>query len=503
MAEMPAAIPANDCRKAVAFAYTYFYQPFGLRLQQLVFSNTQDVATWISQLECRLCSGWSSLRRRDGLRYISESFIFISGSITIHADNMSTPSPLGTPSIATTEQIRAQFPALARQHNGYSAAYLDGPGGTQTPQVVVDAVVDYLINHNANTHWEYPTSHETDAIIESARHTLADFLNASGEEIVFGPNTTTMIYHLSRALGRSFGPGDEIVVTELDHHANVAPWQALVVERGLTLKVAQMDPESGQLDWGDFERQVTPKTKLVAFGAGCNALGTVNRFRDAVELAHSVGALALIDAVHYAPYFLCDVKETDCDFLACSAYKFYGPHASVFYARQELLESIDFPKLQPAPDNGPERAEMGTQIHEGIAGAAAAVDFYASLVGGTGTRRELLQSAFAGLREHSRPLVERLWGELSRINGVRLYGPPPEADRTPTVSFTIRNVVSTEVARRMAERGLFLSHGDFYAETVIERLGLAPEGLVRVGCACYTSDEEIERLIETAREIAA
>ena len=416
-----------------------------------------------------------------------------------------TPSPQQLSQITSTENIRAEFPALERTHNGYAVAYFDAPGGTQTPRIVVDAVVDYLVNHNANTHWEYPTSHETDAILESARHTFADFLNASANEIVFGPNTTTMIYHLSRALGRTLGPGDEVVITELEHHANVAPWQALVVERGVTLHVAQMDPESGQLDWNDFERLVTKKTKVVSFGAGCNALGTVNRFRDAVELAHSVGAYALVDAVHYAPYFLCDVKETDCDFMTASAYKFYGPHASVFYGKQDLLESIDFPKLQPAPDTAPERAEMGTQIHEGIAGAAAAVDFYASLAvqpETTLTRRQRLEATFAGLRDHSRPQVKRLWEELSRIKGVRLYGPPPDVQRTPTVSFTIEKVASTEVARRMAERGLFVSHGDFYAQTVIERLGLAPEGLVRVGCACYTSDEEVDRLIEAAREIS-
>ena len=377
---------------------------------------------------------------------------------------------------------------------------------------MVDAVSDYLVNHNANTHWEYPSSHETDAIIESARHTFADFLNAESNEIAFGPNTTTMIYHLSRALGRTLGPGDEVVITELEHHANVAPWQALVVERGITLNVAQMDTETGQLDWSDFERLVTNKTKVVAFGAGCNALGTVNRFRDAVELAHSVGALALVDAVHYAPYFLCDVKDMNCDFLTCSGYKFYGPHMSVFFGKKELLESIDFPRLEPAPNYAPERAEMGTQNHEGIAGAAAAVDFYASLARGTDfslcdsdrqitdsslghNRRAALTSAFAGLRAHSAPQVARLWEELSRIKGVRLYGPPPHVARTPTVSFTVRGVASTEVARQLAEKGLFVSHGDFYAQTVVDRLGLQPEGLVRVGCACYTSDEEVERLI--------
>src|SRR6266850_729983 len=377
-------------------------------------------------------------------------------------------------STISTEEIRRQFPALERLHNGFPIAYFDGAGGTQTPSTVVNAVADYLLNHNANTHWEYLTSHETDAIIESARHTFADFLNAAADEIVFGPNTTTMIYHLSRALGRSLGPGDEIVITELEHHANVAPWQALEIERGVRLNICQMDPETG----------------------------------------HSAGALALVDAVHYAPYFPCDVKATDCDFLTCSAYKIYGPHVSVFYGKRDLLESIDFPKLEPAPNNAPERVEMGTQNHEGIAGAAAAVEFYASLAGDTSissvdlaqdtraTRRQRLTSAFNGLRGHSAPQVKRLWEELLRINGVRLYGPPPDVERTPTISFVVKDVTSTDVARRLAERGLFASHGDFYAQTVIERLGLAPEGLVRVGCACYTSDEEIERLIEAVREIA-
>jgi len=418
---------------------------------------------------------------------------------------MSTPSPHPVNQIASTAEIRAQFPALDREHNGHPVAYFDAPGGTQTPRVVVDAVADYLLNHNANTHWEYPTSHETDAIIEEARHTFADFLNASANEIVFGPNTTSIIYHLSRALGRTFGPGDEILITELEHHANVAPWQALVKERGVTLNVAQMDPESGQLDWSDFERLISPRTKVVAFGAGCNALGTVNDYRRAVETAHSVGALALVDAVHYAPYFLCDVKDMDCDFLTCSAYKFYGPHVSVFYGKSDLLESIDFPKLEPAPNRGPERVEMGTLNHEGIAGAAAAVDFYASLAAQAGSlrsRREQLQTGFAGLRAHSAPQVKRLWEALSGIPGVRLFGPTPHVARTPTIAFTVDQVASTEVARRLSERGLFVSHGDFYAQTVVDRLGLQPEGLVRVGCACYTSDDEIDRLIESVRELA-
>ena len=429
-------------------------------------------------------------------------------------NEMSTTIRQPTMQAVSIEKVREQFPALRRRYQKHPVAYFDGAGGTQTPSIVVDAVADYLLNHNANTHWEYPTSHETDAIIESARQAFSDFLNATPSEIAFGPNTTTMIYHLSRALGRTLGRGDEIVITELEHHANVAPWQALVKERGVTLNVAQMDPETGQLDGSDFARLITKNTKVVAFSAASNALGTVNDFRRAVELAHSVGALALVDAVHYAPYFLCDVKAIDCDFLTCSAYKFYGPHVSVFYGKKHLLESVDFPRLEPAPSTAPERVEMGTQNHEGIAGAAAAVEFYASLAGyrtgsgsdrisdSTSPRRDFLQSAFASLRAHSAPQVKRLWEELSKTRGVTLYGPPPEVERTPTVSFIVRNVASTEVARRLAERGLFASHGDFYAATVIDRLGLAPEGLVRVGCACYTNEEEIERLIEAVQAIA-
>jgi len=478
-----------------------------------VFPNAQRFKLVPVQLQCRVYLVRAGSRKN--FEVISDSIAQPTKRTLAGVIAMSTASKQQLARIASTEEIRAQFPAVAREHNGYPVAYFDAPGGTQTPRAVVDAVADYLLNHNANTHWEYPTSHETDAIIETARHTFADFLNASPNEIVFGPNTTSMIYHLSRALGRTLGPGDEIVITELEHHANVAPWQALVAERGLTLNVAQMDPESGQLDWNDFERLVNKRTKMVAFGAGCNALGTVNDYRAAVELAHSVGALALVDAVHYAPYFLCDVKEIGCDFLTCSAYKFYGPHVSVFYGKQNLLESIDFTKLQPAPNTAPERVEMGTLNHEGIAGAAAAVDFYASLSSSTGvppvndlaqdaraTRRDLLQSAFTGLRAHSSPQVKQLWDSLSRINGVRLYGPSPDVERTPTVSFVVKKVASTEVARRLAERGLFVSHGDFYAQTVVDRLNLQPEGLVRVGCACYTSNEEVERLIDSIEEIA-
>ncbi len=411
----------------------------------------------------------------------------------------------GTHQRATTalavDDIRARFPALERKHQGVPVAYFDGPGGTQVPSAVVDAMVDYLCHHNANTHWNYPTSAETDAIIAQSRETLADFVGGAPDEIVFGANATTIAFHLSRALGRVFTEGDEIVVTELDHHANVGPWQALARERGCQLRVVRMDRATGTLDWEDFERKVSSRTKLVAVGAASNAVGTINDVALATRLAHSVGAYTFVDAVHYVPHHLADVQAIGCDFFIFSAYKCYGPHIGVLWCRREVLESLPFAKLQPAPDNTPDRAETGTQSHESIAGAAAAVDFLASI--GTGAaRREKLEVAFAALHHRASILTQQLWTGLAEIDGVTLYGPLPDAPRTPTVSFTVRGVASSQVARRLAERGLFVSHGDFYAATVIERLGLGAEGLVRAGCACYTSAGEIDRLVQGVRDIA-
>ena len=243
-------------------------------------------------------------------------------------------------------------------------------------------MADYLYHHNANAHWAFPTSHETDEAIADARHALADFLNASPGEVAFGANMTTLTFHLARSLGRGYGPGDEIVVTELDHHANVDPWRALERERGVTIRVARMVPETGQLDRDDLRRQIGDRTRLVAIGAASNALGTINDVAEAVRSAHAAGALVFVDAVHYAPHRLIDVREWDCDFLACSAYKFYGPHVGVLYGKHDLLQALDVPKLRPAPDTAPERLETGTQNHEGIVGAAAAVEFLASLAEG-------------------------------------------------------------------------------------------------------------------------
>ncbi len=380
-------------------------------------------------------------------------------------------------------------------------AYFDGPGGTQVPRAVVTAMADYLYHHNANTHWAYPTSAETDASIESARHTCADFLNAAAAEIIFGANMTTLTFHLARALSVNWGAGDELVVTELDHHANIAPWQRLARERGVTVRTVRLIPETGQLDWEEFEKSVHGRTRLIAIGAASNALGTINEVARAVALARKFQAQVFVDAVHFVPHEIADVRALDCDFLAMSAYKFYGPHIGVLYCKGDLIDAIDFPRLLPAPDKGPERGETGTQNHEGILGAAAAIDFLASLGNGASKRAQLI-TVYSELHRRSLELVQQLWHGLASIEGVRLYGPPPDAARTATVSFVVDRVSSTEVARQLAERGLFLSHGDFYATTVVERLGLGDEGLVRAGCACYTTKEEVERLVKGVAEIA-
>src|SRR5437773_9083674 len=381
-----------------------------------------------------------------------------------------------TAAMMSTEEIRRCFPALARTHNGYPVAYFDGPGGTQVPRPVVEAMNDYLYHHSANTHWAYPTSEETDAIIDSARSVLADFLNARPTEIVFGANMTALTFHLARALGRGYERDDEILVTELDHHANIAPWHALEKEGGVKVRMVKMIPETGELDWDDFSRQLSGRTKLVAIGAASNALGTINDVRRAAKMAHSLGAQIFIDAVHYAPHALIDVRDWDCDFLACSAYKFYGPHIGILFGRHDLLGSLDFPKLLPAPDSAPERAETGTQNHEGIAGAAAAGDCLASLASGA-TRRERLRAAFQRLHDRGDALFTQLWDGRREMERVRLYGQPAGTKRTPTIAFTVNGIPSIEVARKLAQRGVFLSHGDFYAMTVVERLGQTRHGV--------------------------
>lgn len=401
--------------------------------------------------------------------------------------------------VASTSTIRSHFPALERVHHGHPVAYFDGPGGTQVPRAVVEAMTDYLFHHNANTHWAYPTSHETDALLLESRAALADFLNATPESVVFGQNMTTLTFHLARALVREWSTGDQIIVTDLDHHANIDPWRDLARVHGLRVRAARFDPDSGELDWDHLESLVNRHTRLIAIGAASNAIGTINDIPRAAHLARSAGALSFVDAVHYAPHVLCDVADLGCDFLTCSPYKFYGPHAGVLYGSPSLLEELDVPRLLPAPSKGPERLETGTLSHEAIVGAAAAVDFLSSL-SDSGSRRASLTSTYSELQVRAHALFQRLWDGLRNIPGVTCYGPPPQADRTPTLGFTVRGLSAEETCRQLAERGLFLSHGDFYAMTVILRLGV--EGLVRAGCACYTTREEIDCLVSAVANIA-
>ncbi len=292
-------------------------------------------------------------------------------------------------------------------------------------------------------------------------------------------------------------------MTELDHHANVDTWKALERERGVAVRTVRMRPETGQLDEADLADAIRPGVRLVAIGAASNALGTINDVARVCRLAREAGALSFVDAVHFAPHAFIDVGRMGCDFLACSPYKFYGPHLGVLWGRRELIEALDVPRLVPAPDWAPERLETGTLSHEGIVGAAAAVDFLVSLAEGEEfARRDRLAAAFAELHRRGRRLFERLWAGLERIEGVTLYGPPPSAPRTPTLAFVLAGRTADEVAEALGRRGLYLSSGDFYALTVVERLGHARDGVVRAGCACYTTEEEVDRLVAAVAEVA-
>jgi cysteine desulfurase family protein (TIGR01976 family) len=399
--------------------------------------------------------------------------------------------------IADVDRIRSAFPALDRTDLGHPVAYLDGPGGTQVPLAVADAMRDYLLSHNANTHWVYPTSVETDELLLKARATLADFVGGAADEIAFGQNMTTLLFHLSRAIGRRLAPGDEIIITELDHHANVAPWQALAKERGCVLRVVPLDPETGTSDLTQLPSLLTSRTRVVAVGAASNALGTITDVAAVTRMAKQAGALVVVDAVHYAPHVLTDVQAIGCDFLLCSAYKFYGPHVGVLWGRREALAELDVPKLKPAPDTVPERLETGTQNHEGIVGAAAAVEWLASLAEGDAPtpRRTRLDATLHTLHARGDALLTRLWDGLGELPGVRRYGPPPGTSRTATMSFSLEGTPSEAVARALVQRGLWVSHGDFYATTVAARMGRSDDGFVRIGCVAYTTEAEIDRVV--------
>ena len=419
------------------------------------------------------------------------------------------------------EWIRAQFPALAQTVNGHPAVFFDGPGGTQVPQRVIDAISSYLIGANANTHGAFATSQRTDETIAAAHTGMADLLGCDPDEVVFGPNMTTLTFAMSRAIGRTLGPGDEIVVTRLDHDANVAPWRALE-ERGVTVRAVDIDIEDCTLDMDDFARQINTNTKLVAIGYASNAVGTINNVAEVVKLAHAAGALAYVDAVHYAPHGPIDVRALDCDFLACSPYKFFAPHMGALYGKREHLARFQPYKVRPASNDAPDRWETGTKNHEGLAGVAAAIDYLAELGAriqdsGVATpqipnaqpaspRRHALLAAMQAIQAYERSLSEKLIAGLLAIPGLTFYGisdPERFGARTPTVSVRIAGFTPRELASHLGEQGIFSWDGNYYALSLTERLGVEDSGgMLRIGLAHYNTAEEIDRLLAALNGLA-
>jgi cysteine desulfurase family protein (TIGR01976 family) len=404
--------------------------------------------------------------------------------------------------------IRKQFPALNLTVNRYDALFLDGPGGTQVPQRVIDAISHYLSNCNANTHGAFATSRQSDVLIAEAHAAIADLLGCEPDEIVFGPNMTTLTFALSRALGRELAPGDEVVVTRLDHDANVAPWKALE-EHGVIVREVDIHPQDCTLDMDDLSRQVGPRTRLVAVGYASNAVGTINDVNEVIRLTHAVGALAFIDAVHYAPHGPIDVHALDCDFLVCSPYKFFAPHQGVLYGKVEHLLRLRPYKVRPASERLPDRWETGTQNHEALAGVVAAIDYLAELgrkaVPSSDERREQVRAAMQSIRQYERCLAEKLIAGLLEIPGLIFYGikdPTRFAWRTPTVSVRIHGHAPRELAERLAGRGIFVWDGNYYAAGLTERLGIESSGgMLRIGLVHYNTEQEIERLLSTLKEI--
>jgi cysteine desulfurase family protein (TIGR01976 family) len=404
--------------------------------------------------------------------------------------------------------VRAQFPALSQKVNGRPAVFLDGPGGTQVPQRVIDAISEYLKRNNANTGGAYATSRNTDAMIASARSAMADFLGCDADEIIFGANMTSLTYALSRAIGKGLRAGDEIVLTHLDHDANVSTWRALE-ERGVVIRMAEIREEDCTLDMEDLASKIGSRTKLVAVGYASNAVGTINDVKEIVRLAHRQGAMASIDAVHYAPHGAIDVRGLDCDFLACSTYKFFGPHMGVLYGKREHLQTLQPYKLRANSNAIPNRWEWGTLNHECIAGIAACVEYLAELGRSVNpaaeSRRAALLAAFEAIRKHERGLMEPLIRGLMEIPGVKLYGitdPQQFAWRCPTMAVRIKGHTPLQLATGLGERGFFTWDGNYYALNLTERLDVEKDGgFLRIGLAHYNTMEEVERLLAALREI--
>ena len=417
--------------------------------------------------------------------------------------------PAGRKALDTT-WVRQQFPSLQTQVNGQPAAFLDGPAGTQVPQQVVDAIQKYLLNDNANTCGAFATSRRTDAMIAGARQAMADFFHCAPDEVSFGQNMTTITFALARAIGRELNPGDEIIITTLDHDANVAPWRALE-EKGVVIQQVDIRESDCTLDMDDLKRKISAKTKLVAVGYASNMVGTINPVAEITKLAHAAGALMFIDAVHYAPHGLIDVKAVDCDFLVCSPYKFFGPHMGTLYGKRQHLEKFKPYKVRPATNTSPECWETGTQVQELIAGIGAAVDYIAGLGRHSDpsvkSRREALQAAYRATHQYETGLLTRLISELQSIPGIHIFGitdPARFDERCSTLSFRLGDHNPTEIATFLGKRGIFTWDGNFYALNLSERLGVEQHGgVLRVGLVHYNTAEEVERLVDALREFSA
>jgi cysteine desulfurase family protein (TIGR01976 family) len=404
--------------------------------------------------------------------------------------------------------VRGQFPSLSQMVNGHAAAFLDGPGGTQVPQRVIDAISGYLKHSNANTCGAYATSRRTDMVIAEARNAMADFLGCDSDEIAFGPNMTTLTFALSRAIGRQLGPGNEIVLTHLDHDANVSPWRALE-ERGVTIRFVDINEADCTLDLADLARKLTGHTRLVCVGYASNAVGTINRVKEITRLAHAAGAMVFIDAVHYGPHGLIDVRDLDCDFLACSTYKFFGPHMGVLYGKREHLKRLQPYKVRANTEAIPNRWEWGTLNHECIAGISACVDYLSDLgrhVDPTAsTRRNSIKAAYRAIQVHERGVSERMLRGLAQISGLKIYGIADVkriAERCPTFAVRIEGHTPLELATKLGERGFFTWDGNYYALNLTERLDVERTGgFLRIGFVHYNTLEEVDGVLAALREI--
>jgi len=398
--------------------------------------------------------------------------------------------------------VREQFPALRRMVGGRPAAYLDGPGGTQAPESVIDAMADFMRAGGSNHGGPFASSRETDAVTESARSAIADLFGATPDEIAFGQNMTSLTLSVSRALGATWRPGDNIVVTRLDHDGNVWPWVIAARDAGAEVRWLDFDPDDGcRLETETIDMLIDDRTRLVAMTHASNAVGTITDPKPVIEAAHAVGALTYVDAVHYSPHGLVDVAALGTDFLAASAYKFFGPHTGCLYGRSEVLDAVDAYKIRAAPDTPPDKWETGTQSFESLAGVAAAVDYIASLGVGD-TRRDQLRSAMEQIGVYERSLSERFLNAIATIPELTLYGRGVSDGRTPTFAISVDGMHPDTVAEVLGDQGIFVWSGDYYAVEVMHRLGVADQGgLVRIGFAHYNTAEEVDRVVTALREI--